>query len=356
MIRFWSGAIWERGWRAIPDSKTKMRSDCVGFYKWNMLINKQGSTSTGHQSRPKSRIEPQTINQRKPQEIKETKTSTMISSIAPYIRLPKPKTILSQSNQFISSHSTKKTPTSSTTPTGPSTRPNSIISLSNILQQVSENTLSRNSFLPEKYKSGHENAVIGSGKIRWRSPIYKSTERRWLCKQGFHWRLLNYILKPNHQKDKQDQVVERRMMNEKVNYYNGEIDFKEFHSITSDPVPKLIELFGGLNRLSQGEKRYLGIVPNESNPFRPIKTSSKTEIETEKTRSVLPKYSKVSLVPNFGVYEGRKKVFKGKKRERGWEEKFEEVGKRMGGMELRVSNYRKEWRLNKEKSRPSLPF
>lgn len=192
--------------------------------------------------------------------------------------------------------------------------------------------------------------MISSGRIRWRSAKYKSNDRSLLCKQAFHWRLLKHIILPAHPTQKE--ALEDRMMKKKVNYYNGELNEHEFRTISSDPVPKLIALFGGLNRLSQREKRYLGITEPQSSPIRP----STKVIEINETRSVLPKYSKLQFVPGFGVYEGRKKVFKGKKRERGWEEKVQEVGKRMEAMELRVSNYRKEWRLNKEKSKPSLPF
>ncbi|KAH9811110.1 hypothetical protein DFH28DRAFT_476120 [Melampsora americana] len=286
----------------------------------------------------------------------------MISAIAPYIRLTKPKTILSQSNQFISAHSiptqrsNRKSTIKSINPS--SIRPKSIISLSDILKEEEKNRLSINSFLPIKFKSGHENGMIEPGRIRWRSPIYKSNHRTLLCKQAFHWRLLKHIIKPNQtqtQTQTQDPMKDR-MMNQMVNYYKGEINQTEFDSIRSDPIPKLIELFGGLNRLSLREKRYLGLIESDTLPIKPRSQGMMMIGAEEKKRSILPKYSKPQFLPNFGVYGTRRKVFKGKKRERERDEKVEEVRKRMDGMELKIAQYRKEWRLNKEKSKPSLPF
>lgn len=258
----------------------------------------------------------------------------MISPSAPYIRLPKPNLILKQSSQFVSAHAlplqsalAKARQAKAIAP--PRARPKSIPSLVEIFKRYpSSETLSTNSspFLASKYRAGHENPAIRPGQIRWRAPILKASARTTLCKQAFHWRLLKHIIKPST-----SSVAH-------TGFYNGSLSAEEFEEIREDPVPRLINLLGGETRLTARDRRYLG-----------LETASKSEVVRQVRRvdpaplafDSLPRYSKPTIVPGFGPYEGRRKAFKGKIRERERESKVAEVRTKMESMEVRIANYRK---------------
>ncbi|KAG0146596.1 hypothetical protein CROQUDRAFT_657245 [Cronartium quercuum f. sp. fusiforme G11] len=277
----------------------------------------------------------------------------MISATAPYVRLPKPNLVLKQSSQFISAHALPiqsalaKARRSKVTRTN---RPKSVPSLVELLKKypsAADSPLSTNHspFLPSKYRAGHENAAVRPGQIRWRAPELKASARTSLCKQAFHWRLLKYILKV----DEQNFTTTKN--SSPPNFYKGNLSLDEYEAIKEDPVPRLINLLGGEERLKIRDKRYLGLETRPTIVARSVINPPKPTL-----LPTLPRYSKPTILPRFGPYEGRRKAFKGKIRERERDNKVADVRAKMEAMETRVANYRKEWKLNREKAKPALPF
>ncbi|POW04715.1 hypothetical protein PSTT_10213 [Puccinia striiformis] len=153
--------------------------------------------------------------------------------------------------------------------------------------------------------------------------------------------------------------AQARAILSKPNFYDGSLTIPEFRQIKEDPVPKLIELFGGENRLSIKDKRLLGLYQPPKNITKPVTHHQvEHEEEEEETMDKQPRYSRASIVPNsFGPYIGRRKPFKGKIRQRNREDKVAQVSAKMNKMDDRVQSYRKVgMEIVKEKSKPSLPF
>ncbi|POW13253.1 hypothetical protein PSHT_07819 [Puccinia striiformis] len=262
----------------------------------------------------------------------------MLSAAAPTARIANSARTLKQSNQ-------RKQPRNRGTRSYERSRPNRSPSLS--------------PFLPTKYRSDHTNSIINPDKIRWRAPVIKAQARAILCKQAFHWRILQHIYQLNDQNQQSlSNKSTKNLLKQKPNFYDGSLTIPEFRQIKEDPVPKLIELFGGENRLSIKDKRLLGLYQPPKNITKPVTHHQvEREEEEEETMDKQPRYSRASIVPNsFGPYIGRRKPFKGKIRQRNREDKVAQVSAKMNKMDDRVHSYRKEWRIVKEKSKPSLPF
>ncbi|KAH9451478.1 hypothetical protein Pst134EA_025432 [Puccinia striiformis f. sp. tritici] len=283
----------------------------------------------------------------------------MLSAAAPTARIANSARTLKQSNQFISAHSLLTQTRAATKQRNKiirTIRPNRS---PNLVELLSRNH-AQSPFLPTKYRSDHTNSIINPDKIRWRAPVIKAQARAILCKQAFHWRILQHIYQLNDQNQQSlSNKSTKNLLKQKPNFYDGSLTIPEFRQIKEDPVPKLIELFGGENRLSIKDKRLLGLYQPPKNITKPVTHHqvNDQEEEEEETMDKQPRYSRASIVPNsFGPYIGRRKPFKGKIRQRNREDKVAQVSAKMNKMDDRVHSYRKEWRIVKEKSKPSLPF
>ncbi|OAV92295.1 hypothetical protein PTTG_03941 [Puccinia triticina 1-1 BBBD Race 1] len=293
----------------------------------------------------------------------------MLSSSAPTARIANSSRLLKQSNQFISPHSlllrtrsavqqrARKTRT---------TRPSRSPSLLAILtQHTASKPPSSSPFLPTKFRSEHSNPAIDPAKVRWRPPLLKAQARAMICKQAFHWRILRYIFNLSAdaldpQKTPRESLPRstRNLLAQKPNFYDGSLTLHEFAQIPADPVPRLVELLGGPERLSVKDKRLLGLFQAPKDIAKPV-SSTTTPAEPHQDQPIRsnPRYSTPTLIPQaFGPYIGRRKPFKGKIRERHREAKVAEVTQKMVKMDDRIQTYRKEWRVVKEKSKPALPF
>ncbi|KNZ54096.1 uncharacterized protein VP01_3044g3 [Puccinia sorghi] len=291
----------------------------------------------------------------------------MLTTTAPTIRIANSSRLFKQSNQFISPRSIllqTKAAVQQRNKKIRTTRPNSSPNLVKLLQTYTTSTPSP--FLPTKFRSDHSNPTIDPAKVRWRAPRLKAQARALLCKQAFHWRILRHIF--NLVPDSLDNIKQlqglprstRNLLNQKPNFYDGSLTIDEFRQIQQDPVPKLIELFGGEERLTVKDKRLLGLFQPPKNPVKSsaaiLPTSTPTDLDRDPI-NIPPRYSVPSIIPNaFGPYIGRRKPFKGKIRERNRQSKISEITQKMVKMDDRIQSYRKEWKAVKEKSKPALPF
>lgn len=283
---------------------------------------------------------------------------------------------LKQSNQFLSPHSIllqSKSAVQQRLKKVRTVRPNRSPSLVKVLSTYSDLGARPSPFLPTKFRSDHSNPAIDPSKVRWRGPIIKAQARAQLCKQAFHWRILKYIfnLPTDSSIDprSRDLIPEstsksaRNLLKQKPDFYDGSLSLEEFQEIKDDPVPKLVELFGGEERLSVKDRRLLGLLRPAQNfarvvTVKPTNPTSPTTTDSARPSIHLPpRYSVPTLLPHaFGPYIGRRKPFKGKTRQRNREAKVSEITQKMVKMDDRVEAYRKEWRAVREKSKPSLPF
>ncbi|KAA1079846.1 hypothetical protein PGT21_025734 [Puccinia graminis f. sp. tritici] len=286
----------------------------------------------------------------------------MLSTTAPTIRIANSSRLLKQSNQFISPHSillrTKKAVQQRLKKIR-TTRPNNSPSLLKILLSTTT-TYSKDQglggespFLPTKFRSDHSNPTIDPAKVRWRAPIIKAQARAQICKQAFHWRILRYVfnltadsLGPTggNQQKKMSRST-KNLLGQQPNFYDGSLSLEEFKQIPTDPVPKVIELLGGEDRLTVKDKRLLGLFQQPKDFIKPVLnsvSSSAAAASPQHDPLTQPRYSSPTLVPHsFGPYIGRRKPFKGKIRQRNREAKVAEVTQKMVKMDDRIQSYRK---------------
>ncbi|CAH7667569.1 hypothetical protein BY996DRAFT_6960981 [Phakopsora pachyrhizi] len=275
--------------------------------------------------------------------------------------------------------------------------PKSSISLVKLFDRFKDPSQRSSPFLPQSYRFGHENSLVEPGKVRRRAPILKSQARVILSKQAFNWRLMRHIFRIEHQSDgygnrsKEFQTTVSDRIKSSLEpvigpknrrrFYDGTLSLEDYQKIDFDPVPRLIQMFGGWDRLTARDRRNLGLMkPIEIKDL--IRTVREKRTDREEGGAVereadligdessslngaaredvlvgIPRYDRARVLPNrFGVYQGRGKPFKGKIRERNRESKTESVSKKMVEMDERVDNFRKEWKSYKEKSKPSIPF
>lgn len=300
----------------------------------------------------------------------------MLSTTAPTIRIANSSRLLKQSNQFISPHSillrTKKAVQQRLKKVR-TTRPNNSPSLLKILSTSTYSSVPEDRgspFLPTKFRSDHSNPTIDPAKVRWRAPIIKAQARAQICKQAFHWRILRYVFnltadslgRTGDQQKRENNLARstRNLLAQQPNFYDGSLSLEEFKQIPNDPVPKVIALLGGEDRLTVKDKRLLGLFQQPKDFIKPVlnnTTTSSPSVSPEQDFLTQPRYSIPTLVPHsFGPYIGRRKPFKGKIRQRNREAKVAEVTQKMVKMDDRIQSYRKEWKIVKEKSKPALPF
>ncbi|PLW57316.1 hypothetical protein PCANC_02416 [Puccinia coronata f. sp. avenae] len=304
----------------------------------------------------------------------------MLTTTAPTMRTANASRVLKQSNQFISPHSVllrTKTAVLQRAKKVRTVRPRGSPSLATLLSTYGtsgQQDKKPSPFLPTKFRSGHSSPLIHPDKVRWRAPLFKAQARALLCKQAFHWRILRHIFNLTPDAFQKKHTLPRSAQNllkQQPNFYDGSLSIDEYRKILHDPVPKLIALFGGQDRLTIKDKRLLGLFqpPKDvakrtalSSPPHPAAVPPQEQEQQQLDNAhdpirVPPRYAPPTLVPHaFGPYVGRRKPFKGKIRERNRDAKVAQVTQKMVKMDDRIQAYRNEWKIVKEKSKPALPF
>ncbi|KAI8445297.1 hypothetical protein BY996DRAFT_4572474, partial [Phakopsora pachyrhizi] len=105
-------------------------------------------------------------------------------------------------------------------------------------------------FIPQSYRFGNENSLVEPSMFRRRESILKSQARVIPSKQAFKWRLMRLIFRIENQSDVDGNRSKEFQTMSRNSFYDETLLLEDYWKIDSDPVPRVIKIFGDWDRLT----------------------------------------------------------------------------------------------------------